>query len=81
MKIEGNSEFYDPEWIKVITDSLLDINIDKFSDNKKKMLRELYFDNIREGLNPKEAMKKRYGSIKIIRCFEAFRKNGFPHIH
>jgi len=26
-------------------------------------------------------LKKRYGRIKCIRCFEAFRKNGYPHIH
>jgi hypothetical protein len=26
-------------------------------------------------------LKKRYGSIQVLRCFEAFKTNGYPHIH
>ena len=26
-------------------------------------------------------LKKRYGSIQVLRCFESFKKTGYPHIH
>ncbi len=57
---------YDPEWIKVIANALLDININDLSDRQKKMLRDQYLDNIKEGLTPKEAIEK---ALQIVLCF------------
>ena len=56
----------DPEWIKVIANALLDININNLSDRQKKMLRDQYLENIREGLKPKEAIEK---ALQIVLCF------------
>ena len=56
----------DPEWIKVIANALLDININDLSDHQKKMLRDQYLDNIRDGLTPKEAIEK---ALQIVLCF------------
>ena len=63
MENNSDKEFNDPEWIKVVTESLLDINFNKLSDSQKKMLRDLYLDNLKDGLKPKEAMKKAYGIV------------------
>ena len=56
----------DPEWIKVIASALLDVNINELSDSQKKMLRDQYLDNIRDGLKPKEAIEK---AFQIVLCF------------
>ena len=56
----------DPEWIIEIAVGLLDINIDNLSDHQKKMLRDQYLENLRDGLKPKEAMKK---ALQIVLCF------------
>ena len=58
---------YDPEWIKVIANALLDININNLTDCQKKMLRDQYFDYIRGGLKPKEAIEK---ALQIVLCFK-----------
>ena len=57
----------DPEWIKVIATALLDININNLSESQKKMLRDQYFDFIRDGLKPKEAIDK---ALQIVLCFK-----------
>lgn len=56
-------DFDDPEWIRVVSERLLNINISKMSDNQKKMLRDLYLEKLRNGLKPKEAMEKAYGIV------------------
>ena len=56
----------DPDWIIEIAVGLLDINIDNLSDHQKKMLRDQYFKNLRDGLKPKEAMEK---ALQIVLCF------------
>ena len=61
-KIKDN----DPEWIKVIASALLDISINDLSESQKKMLRDQYLDNIRDGLKPKEAIEK---ALQIVLCF------------
>jgi hypothetical protein len=58
-----NKYFKDPKWIKTVAEGLLDINIDKLSDKQKKMLRDLYLEKLRDGLEPKEAMEKAYGIV------------------
>jgi hypothetical protein len=57
----------DPEWIKNIANALLDVNINNLSDIQKKLLRDQYFDFIRDGLNPKEAIEK---ALQIVYCFK-----------
>ena len=57
----------DPEWIKVIADALLDINIYELSDSHKKMLQDLYLENLRKGLKPKDAISK---ALQIVKCFK-----------
>jgi hypothetical protein len=56
----------DPDWIKAIASALLDVNINNLSDSQKKMLRDQYFDYIRDGLKPKEAIEK---ALQIVLCF------------
>jgi hypothetical protein len=57
----------DPDWIKVIASALLDVSINNLSESQKKMLRDQYFDNIRDGLKPKEAIDK---ALQIVLCFK-----------
>ena len=57
----------DPEWIQVVTESLIYKNIEKLSDNQKKMLRDLYLENLKYNLKPKEAMEK---ALQIVLCFK-----------
>jgi hypothetical protein len=57
----------DPEWINEIAEALLDININDLSEKQKKMLRDLYLDNIRNGLKPKESINN---ALQIVRCFK-----------
>jgi len=61
-----NTKKYDPEWIKVVANALLDININNLSDRQKKMLRDQYLDYIRDGLKPKDAIDK---ALQIVLCF------------
>jgi hypothetical protein len=56
----------DPEWIKVLADAVLNIDLNKLSDSQKKMLRDQFLDNLRDGLKPKEAIQK---ALKIVLCF------------
>ena len=57
---------FDPEWIKVIANALLDVNINDLSDHQKKLLRDQYLENLRNGLKPKEAIEK---AMQIVLCF------------
>jgi len=66
LKKMRNIKKCDPDWIKVIADALLDININDLSDRQKKMLRDQYLDNLRDGLKPKEAIEK---ALQIVLCF------------
>ena len=58
----------DPDWITEIADALLGLRLDEFSISQKKMLRDVYFENIRDGLDPKEAIGK---AIQIVNCFKS----------
>ena len=60
-------QYDDPEWIEVLTEAFLDINIDKLSDGQKKLLRATYFEKLNSGLNPKEAIAQ---ALQIVLCFE-----------
>lgn len=57
---------YDSKWIKETLEAILYVDVNKLSDKQIKMLRELYLENIRDGLKPKEALDKAY---KVISCF------------
>ena len=43
------------------------LDSDKLSDKQKKLLREVYFENINDGLKPKKAMEK---ALQIVTCFK-----------
>ena len=58
---------HDPEWIKEIADALLNMNINDLSDSQKKLLRDLYLENLNKGLKPKEAISK---ASQIVKCFK-----------
>ena len=47
--------------------SIFYINFEKLSDKQKKMFQDLYLENLREGLKPKEAMDK---AFQIVTCFK-----------
>jgi hypothetical protein len=64
-KLSGTKE-NDPDWIVEIADGLLNINLNELSDSQIKILRDQYLDHIRDGLKPKDAIKK---SVQIIKCF------------
>jgi len=70
MNIMGNNKFQqynDPEWVEVLTEAFLDINIGKLSDGQKKLLRTIYFEKLNSGLNPKKAITQ---ALQIVLCFE-----------
>jgi hypothetical protein len=56
----------DPEWIHEIVRGLLDINLNSLNNKQIKMLRDLYLDNLRDGLKPRKALKKAY---EVVLCF------------
>ena len=58
----------DPEWIIVLVEAFLDINMDKLTKDQKKLLRELYFEKLNSGLKPKEAIKQ---ALDIVLCFDS----------
>lgn len=57
----------DSKWIKETAKILLEKNINNFSENQITLLRELYLENLRDGLKPKQAMDKAY---QIVNCFK-----------
>ena len=48
----------DPEWIKEIAFQLSILKKQKITDENKKLLRDLYFEYLRDGLEPKDAIEK-----------------------
>ena len=60
-------QYDDPEWIEVLTEAFLDINIDKLSDGQKKLLRATYLEKLNSGLKPKDAIAQ---ALQIVLCFE-----------
>ena len=54
----------DPEWIKEIFQVT---NKGKLTDEDKKMIRELYHEYIRDGLDSRDALEK---AKSIVLCFE-----------
>ncbi len=65
-KLQGTKKS-GPKWIKETIGSIFYLNFDKLSDKQKKMLHNLYLDNRRDGLKPKEAMDK---AFQIVTCFK-----------
>ena len=64
-KLQGTKEC-DPEWIIEIVKGLFNKDLNYLSDHQKKMLRDQYLENLRDGLKPKEAIEK---AIQIVLCF------------
>jgi hypothetical protein len=64
-KLQG-TKHNDPDWITEIAIGVLDIKINDLSEKQKKMLRETYLENIRDGMKPKEAIEK---AVEIVKCF------------
>ena len=57
---------FDPACKKTI-ENILNINIDNLSEERIKMLWNIYLENVRDGLKPKEAMIK---AFEIVTCFK-----------
>ena len=64
-KLLGTKE-QDPEWIIELAEGYLQRDINTLSDYQKKMLRDQYFDYLRDGFKPKDAIEK---ALKIVSCF------------
>jgi len=64
-KLKDTKE-YDQKWTIEISGGLLDRNIKDLSDWQKKMLHTQYLKNLRDGLQPKEAIEK---ALEIVLCF------------
>ena len=64
-KLQGTKED-DPEWIIETVKELFNKNINNLSENQRKMLRDQYLENLKDGLQPKEAMEK---ALQIVSCF------------
>ena len=60
----------DPEWIKVLADSihLIDWKINKY---EKKIIRDLYLDYLHNGLNSEQALRK---AIDVLKHFKNNKK-------
>ena len=66
-KILGSKD-QDPEWIKELVNGYLGKDVNKLSDYQKKMLRDQYFEYLREGLKPRDAIEK---AFEIVLCFSS----------
>jgi hypothetical protein len=53
-----NRQQLDPDWLKEFTNFLNENGNKKKFDMVKKIFVETYFENTRNGMNPKEAMEK-----------------------
>ena len=53
-------------WIKNAVKVLLKIEIDDLTDDQIKLLDKLFTDNLKDGMNPKDALKK---AFRILNCF------------
>ena len=47
--------------------ALIDKNIEDFSNEQIRILRNLYLENLSNGMKPKQAMSK---AIQLISCFK-----------
>ena len=56
----------DPEWIIETAKELFNTDINNLSENQRKMLRDQYLENLRDGLQPKEAIEK---ALQIVLSF------------
>ena len=61
----------DPEWILELAESLEESNVNDLSEEKKRILREQFFEKLREGTKPKEAIEE---SIEDVSSFWVFKK-------
>jgi uncharacterized protein YnzC (UPF0291/DUF896 family) len=57
----------DPDWINEIAEALLDVNINKLSEKQKNLLRELYLENLKNGMKPKESINN---ALQVVSCFK-----------
>jgi hypothetical protein len=64
-KLLGTKE-QDPEWIKKLVEGYLQKDVRSLSDYQKKMLCDQYFEYLRDGFRPKDAIEK---AFKIVSCF------------
>jgi hypothetical protein len=64
-KLQDTKE-YDLEWIIETVKEIFNKDISNFSEIQRKMLRDQYLDNLRDGLTTKEAMEK---ALQIVLCF------------
>ena len=68
MKVNNSKKrTIDPEWINEIAEALLDLNINDLSEKQKKILRDLYLENLNKGLKPKESIDN---ALQVVRCFK-----------
>jgi len=58
---------FDPIYRKETIENILNKNIDNLSDKQTKMLYDLFLENLRDGLTPKDAMGK---AFEIVTCFK-----------
>ena len=66
MKELLGTEDSDPEWIREIIKGLFNKNINNLSEHQRKMLRDQYLENLKDGLKPKLAIEK---ALRIVLCF------------
>jgi len=49
---------YNPEWVKELANEVYILKKYKIKDEDRKLIRDLFFEYIRDGLQPKEAIIK-----------------------
>ena len=57
----------DPEWIKELAYGLEDKNISNFSEDQKRILRKQFFEDLNNGVKPKDAIIR---SLEIIESYD-----------
>ena len=65
-KLQNDNE-NDPEWIIETVTEIFNNDINNLSEYQRKLLREQYLENLKDGLSPKKAMEK---ALQIILCFD-----------
>ena len=48
----------DPEWIRELANEIFALKKQKITDEDKKLIRSLFFEYVRDGLQPREAIIK-----------------------
>ena len=64
-KLQSSNQ-HDSNWIKETAECLLGRKVDNLSDTQIRMLRNLYLENLRDGLKHREAMKQ---ANNVVTCF------------